>query len=133
MKTLTRPGRKPKVSARHARKLVRAATMYHHGDKGTRILRQTLRRTLNRAGLNGCRPQKTPPLKPNRTRSRVDIAKGHLDEEEGFWLPIIWSDEMKMELFGHRDVAYVCRRKGEVFNPKNWVPNVKHGGGSVVL
>ena len=38
-----------------------------------------------------------------------------------------------MELFGHRDVAFVWRKKGEAYNPKNTVPTVKHGGGSIML
>ncbi|KAL1268300.1 hypothetical protein QQF64_033663 [Cirrhinus molitorella] len=42
-------------------------------------------------------------------------------------------DETKLEPFGHRDVAYVWRKKGEAFNPKNTVPTVKHGGGSIML
>ncbi|KAL1252467.1 hypothetical protein QQF64_017160 [Cirrhinus molitorella] len=42
-------------------------------------------------------------------------------------------DETKLELFGHREVAYVWRKKGEAFNPKNTVPTVKHGGGSIML
>lgn len=143
VKNLKRPGRKPKVSARHARKLVRAATINPRittkemlqglGDIGTSISRQTLQRTLNRAGLNGRRPRKTPLLKPSHTRSRLGFAKRYLDKEEGFWSSILWSDELKMELFGHRDVAYVWRKKGEAFKPKNTVPTVKHGGGSIML
>ncbi|KAL1248026.1 hypothetical protein QQF64_023402 [Cirrhinus molitorella] len=42
-------------------------------------------------------------------------------------------NETKLELSGHRDVAYVWRKKGESFNPKNTVPTVKHGGGSIML
>ena len=38
-----------------------------------------------------------------------------------------------MELFGHRDVAFVWRKKGEAYNPKNTVTTVKHGGGSIML
>lgn len=34
-----------------------------------------------------------------------------------------------MELF----VAFVWRKKGEAFNPKNTVLTVKHGGGSIML
>ena len=46
-------------------------------------------------------------------------------------MSIIWSDEM--ELFGHRDVAYAWRKKGEALKPKNKVPTIRHGGGSIML
>ena len=45
----------------------------------------------------------------------------------------MWSDETKLELFGHMDAAYVWRKKGEAYNPKNTVPTVKHGGGNIML
>lgn len=38
---------------------------------------------------------------------------------------------MKIELFSHRDAAYICVKK--VYNLKNSVPSVKHGGGSILL
>uniref|UniRef100_A0A8C8K1R5 Metallophosphoesterase 1 n=1 Tax=Oncorhynchus tshawytscha TaxID=74940 RepID=A0A8C8K1R5_ONCTS len=46
---------------------------------------------------------------------------------------IIWSDETKIELFGNNDHRYVWRKKGEACKPKNTIPTVKHGGGSVML
>lgn len=105
VKNLKRPGRKPKVSARHARKLVQAATINPRvttkemlqglGDIGTSISRQTLQRTLNRAGLNGRRPRKTPLRKPSHTRSLLGFTKRHLDKEKRFW-SLILSDELKI-------------------------------------
>lgn len=44
------------------------------------------------------------------------------------------SDEGKIELFGHRDIANVWRKKGEAFKPKKTIPTtVKYGGGSIML
>lgn len=42
---------------------------------------------------------------------------------------------MKLELFGHREAAYVWRKKGEAYNPKNTtvISTVRHGGGSIML
>ena len=37
---------------------------------------------------------------------------------------------MKIELFDH---CYVWRKKGEACKPKNTIPTVKHGGGSIML
>ena len=42
-------------------------------------------------------------------------------------------DETTTELFGHNDHRYVWREKGEGCKPKNTIPTVKHGGGSIML
>lgn len=41
---------------------------------------------------------------------------------------ILWSDQIKLELFDYRDAAF--GEKGDAQNPKNTVPTVKRGGGS---
>ena len=63
VENLQRPGRKPKVSPRQARYLVRAAAINPRittkemlkdlNGQGTTISRQTIQRTLNKAGLHG--------------------------------------------------------------------------------
>ncbi|KAI4873237.1 hypothetical protein NFI96_022814 [Prochilodus magdalenae] len=50
-----------------------------------------------------------------------------------FWRHVLWSDETKIELFGHNDHRYVWRKKGEASKPKNTILTVKHGGGSIML
>ena len=56
-----------------------------------------------------------------------------MQQDSNFWANILWSDETKLELFGHMDAACVWRSKGEAYNPKNMVPTVKHGGGNIML
>lgn len=136
-------GRKSKVSDKLARKLVREASnnprvttkaiLTNLKESGTTISRQTLQRVLHKAGLHGCRPRKTPLLQPRHVKTRLAFAKAHLDKDNTFWENVLWSDETKLELFGHRDVAFVWRKKGEAFSPKNTVPTVKHGGGNIML
>ena len=46
---------------------------------------------------------------------------------------VLWSDETKIELFGHNDHRYVWRKKREAYKPKNTIPIVKPGGGSIML
>ena len=41
------------------------------------------------------------------------------DEHGTFWRNVLWSDETKIELFGHNNHCYVWRIKGEAYKPKN--------------
>uniref|UniRef100_A0AAZ3NVJ3 Tc1-like transposase DDE domain-containing protein n=1 Tax=Oncorhynchus tshawytscha TaxID=74940 RepID=A0AAZ3NVJ3_ONCTS len=50
-----------------------------------------------------------------------------------FWRNVLWSDETKIELFGHNDRRYVWRKKWEACKPKNTIPTSKHGVGSIML
>ena len=45
----------------------------------------------------------------------------------------MWSDETKVELFGHNQQRYVWRYKNTAHDEKNIVPRVKHGGGSLMF
>ena len=72
-------------------------------------------------------------FKNEHLQARLKYAKDNLDKDYAYWKHVLWSDEMKIELFGHRDIAYVWRKKGEAYNPKYTVPTVKHGGGSIML
>lgn len=60
--------------------------------------------------------------------ARLAFARCHLKQDPSFWSTILWSDETKLELFGHVDAQYVWRKKGEASQLKNTVPTVKHGG-----
>jgi len=93
----------------------------------------TITRALNRNGLNACRPRKTPLLKTRHLKARLKFANDFLEKPTLFWQSVLWSDETKLELFGHNDRTSVWRKKGEAFNPNNTIPTVKHGGGSIML
>ena len=93
----------------------------------------TLQRVLHRNGLRGCRARRKPLLQKRHCEARLKYARKHKDKDRGFWQSVLWSDETKMELFGHNDQQYVWREKGEAFKPKNTIPTVKHGGGSIIL
>lgn len=98
-------GRKPKMTSRLSRKVVRQvsnnprittkAILKNLSDSGTTISRQTLQRTLHNEGLRGCRPRKTPLLQPRHVKARLAFAKAHIDKDASFWLSMLWSDETK--------------------------------------
>ena len=53
----------------------------------------------------------------------------HMD----YWNHLLWSDEMKINLFGSDGFKDVWRRPGEEYKDKCVMPTVKHGGGNVIV
>ena len=47
--------------------------------------------------------------------------------------PVLWSDDMKTELFGHVHQWWVWRRQKDAYAEKYLILNVKYGGGSLML
>ncbi len=100
---------------------------------GVTISRDTIRRTLQRNGMHGCRPRKKTLLKPRHKKARLEFARAHANKDEDYWDSILWSDETKINVFGTDGFKTVWRRKGEEYKEKCMVPTVKHGGGSVLM
>ena len=99
-------GRKRKISKSLERKLVRDVTkdprttaktlMYELAKSGLEVSRKAVSRTLNRNGLHGCRPRKTPLLKKRHLQARLKFARENLDKGEAYWKSVIWSGETKL-------------------------------------
>ncbi|GAA6065137.1 uncharacterized protein LOC117533128, partial, partial [Tachysurus ichikawai] len=66
-------------------------------------------------------------------KAHLQFANDHLDDPEESWEKVMWSDETKIELFGHNSTKRVWRKKNDEYHPKNTIPTVKHGGGSIML
>lgn len=141
--SLPRSGRKRKLSPAAERKLVRMVKSQPRTTKkqvcdeleaaGTKVSVSTVKRVLHRHGLRGCRARRKPLLQKQHLKAQLKFAADHMNKDKTFWRKVLWSDETKIELFGHNAQQYVWRRKGEAFNPKNTMPTVKHGGGSIML
>ncbi len=139
-----RPGRRRKLTPRQERLLMRRVEENQHASSlqlskevesqtGVTISRDTIRRTLQRNGMYGCRPRKKPLLKPRHKKVSLEFARAHADKDEDYWDSILWSDETKLNVFGTDGFKTVWRRKGEEYKEKCMVPTVKHGGGSVLM
>ncbi len=139
-----RPGRPRKLTPRQERLLMRRVEENRHASSlqlskevesqtGVIISRDTIRRTLQRNGMHGCRPRKKPLLKPRHKKAHLEFARAHADKDEDYWDSILWSDETKINVFGTDGFKTVWRRKGEEYKEKCMVPTVKHGGGSVLM
>ena len=109
------------------------AILVNLGSASANISKQTVQQTLHTAGFHGRRPRRTPLLQIRHTKAHLAFSKAHLDKEDDFWSSVLCSDETKIELFGHSDVLFIWRKKGEAFNPKNTIPTVKHGGGNLMF
>ncbi|CDQ78940.1 unnamed protein product [Oncorhynchus mykiss] len=83
--------------------------------------------------LKGHSARKNPLLQNRHKKARLRFSTAHGDKDCTFWRNVLWSDETKIELFGHNYHRYVWRKKGQACKPKNTIPTVKHGGGSIML
>ena len=50
-----------------------------------------------------------------------------------YWNHVLWSDEMKINLFGSDGFKHVWRQPGEEYKDKCVMLTVKHGGGNVMV
>ncbi len=81
-----RPGRPRKLTPRQERLLMRRVEENRHASSlqlskevesqtGVTISRDTIRRTLQRNGMHGCRPRKKPLLKPRHKKAHLEFAR----------------------------------------------------------
>ena len=101
-------------------------------ETGTKSFISTVKQVLYRHDLKG-RSARKPLLQNRHKKARLRIANAHRDKDRTFWRNVLWSDETKIELFGHNDHCYVWRYKGEDCKPQNTIPTVKQRGGSIML
>lgn len=73
-------------------------------SSGVDVSRHTVFRALHRGGLQGHRPRRIPLLKER-------FAREHLKAKDEFWKSVLWSDETKLELFGHMDVLSLAKKE----------------------
>lgn len=56
-----------------------------------------------------------------------------MDKPNAFRRKYFWTDETKIEIFGHNKIRGMFWNKGKVLKPKNTVPGVEHCGSSIML
>ena len=126
-----RSGRRRVLSPRDERTLVRKVQINPRTtakdlvkmleETGTKVSISTVKRVLYRHNLKGRSARKKPLLQNRHKKARLRFATAHGDKDRTFWRNVLWSDETKIELFGHNDHCYVWREKGEAFKPKNTI------------
>lgn len=138
-----RPGAPRKISEKAARKIVRRVKSEPFVTRkelqkdlsaaGTEVCKRTISSELHRQQLKSRSPRKTPMLKKCHIKSRLEFAKTNLQYNDDYFKQILWSDESKIELYGHNDATHVWREDGAAYIQKNTIPTVKHGGGSIMV
>ena len=81
----------------------------------------TISRTLRRVGLYGRVARRKPLLSAKNKMARFEFAKRHVGDSQNVWRKVLWSDETKIELFGHQRKRYVCRKP--ITSPKEHHPH----------
>lgn len=101
------------------------------------ISTRTIRKTLQDAGLYARTPRKVSLLRKKNIKDRLAFAERHLnvagEEKEKQWRNILWSDEIKINLFGSNGRTTVRRPVNEALNPKYTKKIMKFGGGNIMV
>ena len=66
-------------------------------------------------------------------KKHLAFAEDHLDKGIEFLEWFLLSDESKIELFSQNEACHVWRKPGTAYDPKNTIPTIKHGGGSIMV
>jgi transposase len=138
-----RSGAPRKISEKGSRKIVRRVKNNRFVTRkelqedlkgaGVDVCKRTISNELHRQKLKSRSPRKTPLLKKTHIKSRLNFAKTYSECNDDFFKQILWSDESKIELYGHNDATHVWREDGTAYSQKNTIPTVKHGGGSIMV
>lgn len=136
------PGRPRSLSIRDERHLVRkmisspfvsakSLAKEISMEWGREISPDIVRNTLYRNGFHARKPIKKPLLTRNHRQRRLTFARDHVTKSLDFWKKIIFSDETPFVIFPTKSGQWTWRRPHEEFQPRNIIPTVKHGGGTL--
>ena len=101
--------------------------------RGQPVSAQTIRHTQHQIGVHGCYPRRKPLLKTIHKKASKQFAEDMSTKHMDYWNHVLWSDQMKINLFGSDGFKHVWRRPGEEYRDKCVMLTVKHGGGNVMV
>ena len=83
-------------------------------EMGTKVSISRVKRVLYRHNLKGRSARKKPLLQNRHQKARLRFATAHGDKDHTFWRNVLWSDETKIELFGHNDLVMFGGKRGRL-------------------
>ena len=101
-------------------------------ETGTKVSISTVKRVLYRHNLKGRSARKKPLLQNRHKKARLRFETAHGDKDHTFWRNVLWSDAQKYNCLAIITII-MFGGKWEACKPKNIIPTVKHGGGSIML
>ena len=60
--------------------------------------------------------------------AQLRFAKLHLNKPQDFWNNVLWTDQTKVEMFGHNAQQHVWRKLNTIYQHKHLIPTVTGGG-----
>ena len=103
------------------------------GRRGTSVCDSTVRNTLREMDFHGRRPRKKFYVSKVNRLKRLGFAKEHRHTGLEVFDKTVWTDESKYDIFGSDGNVQVWRQPNTELQPRNLIPTVKHGGGSVMV
>ena len=85
-----------------------AAEIEEVGDQ--LVSAQTICNTLHQTGVHGCHPRRKPLLKAIYKKASKQFAEDMSTKYMDYWNHVLWSDEVKINLFGSNGFKHVWRR-----------------------
>lgn len=101
--------------------------------RGTAVCASTVRKTLREEKYHGRQARKKFWVSKVNREKRLRFAKDHRDTGAEVYNKTIWTDESKYNVFGSDGSIKVWRQPNAELEPRNLIPTVKHGGGSVMV
>ena len=93
----------------------------------------TISQALHKSGLYSRVARRKPLLKKPHLESHLRKAINHSRDSEDMWQKVLWLNKTWMEVFGQNAKCYVWHKPNTAHHPKNTIPTLKHGGGSIMF
>jgi hypothetical protein len=99
----------------------------------TPVTIQTVRNTLHKDAFKAHNKPKKPKLTAAQRRARVKFARKHQHWTVDDWKKVIWSDEVKINIYGSDGQRYIWKKEGEDFRDEDVQETKKFGGGKIMV